>query len=97
MSGIKHLADKHLAMYAEGLSLSSVGQYLVFGSSDLSVERKTQFRINCLKLFQPDVAVRIPTQICALRESISKNAFRRFESVYRPEMPEMHLQNFEKL
>ena len=30
-------------------------------------------------------------------EPISKNAFRRFESVYKPEMPEMHLQNFEKL
>ena len=26
-----------------------------------------------------------------------KNAFRRFESVYRPEMLEMHLQNFEKI
>jgi len=26
-----------------------------------------------------------------------ENAFRRFESVERPEMPEMHLQNFEKL
>ena len=30
-------------------------------------------------------------------EPISKNAFRRFESVYKPEMPEMHLQNFEKI
>ena len=26
-----------------------------------------------------------------------ENAFRRFESVVGPEMPEMHLQNFEKL
>ena len=26
-----------------------------------------------------------------------ENAFRRFESVYRPEMDEMHLQNSEKL
>ena len=43
------------------------------------------------------VLVRICPRICFCGESISKNAFRRFESVYRPEMPEMHLQNFEKL
>ena len=43
------------------------------------------------------VAVRIHPQFWCCGESISKNAFRRFESVYRPEMPEMHLQNFEKL
>ena len=37
------------------------------------------------------------TSLCFCGESISKNTFRWFESVYRPEMPEMHLQNFEKL
>ena len=40
------------------------------------------------------VSVRICPQICFCGESISKNAFRRFESGYRPEI---HLQNFEKL
>ena len=34
------------------------------------------------------VAVRICPQFCLCGESISKNAFRRFESVYRPEIPE---------
>ena len=43
------------------------------------------------------VVVRICPRICFCGESISKNAFRWFESVYRPEMTEMHLQNFEKL
>ena len=43
------------------------------------------------------MAVRICPQFCFCGEAISKNAFRRFESVYRPEMPEMHLQNFKKL
>ena len=50
------------------------------------------------------MAVRICPQFWCYRESISKNAFRRFESVYRPEMmreqklyAEMNLQNFEKL
>ena len=49
------------------------------------------------KGFGKCVAVRICPQFWCCRESISKNAFRWFESVYRPEMPEMHLQNFEKL
>ena len=40
-------------------SLSSAGHYLVFDSSDLSVERKVQFRIYSLKRFQTDVVVRI--------------------------------------
>ena len=50
-----------------------------------------------MKGFGKCVAVRICPRICFCGESISKNAFRWFESVYRPEMPEMHLQNFEKL
>ena len=37
------------------------------------------------------MAVRIYPQIWCSGESISKIAFRRFESGYRPEMPEMHL------
>ena len=41
--------------------------------------------------------VQICPRICFCGESISKNAFRWFESVYRPEKPEMHLQNSEKL
>ena len=48
-----------LAMYAEGFSLSSVGHYLVFDSSDLSMERKELFCIYRLKRFQVDVVVRI--------------------------------------
>ena len=43
------------------------------------------------------MAVLICPRFCFCGESISKNAFRWFESVYRPKMPEMHLQNFEKL
>ena len=50
-----------------------------------------------MKGFGKCVAVRICPRICFCGESISKNAFRRFESVYRPKMHEMHLQNFEKL
>ena len=40
------------------------------------------------------MAVRICPRFCFCGESISKNAFRRFESGYRPET---HLQNSEKL
>ena len=43
------------------------------------------------------MAVRICARFCFCGKSISKNAFRRFESDCRPENPEMHLQNFEKL
>ena len=50
-----------------------------------------------MKGFGKCVAVRICPRFCFCGESISKKAFRWFESVYRPEMPEMHLQNFEKL
>ena len=50
-----------------------------------------------MKGFEKCVAVRICPRFCFCGESISKNAFRWFESVYRPKMPEMHLQNFEKL
>ena len=41
--------------------------------------------------------VRICPQFWLDGESIAKNAFRWFESGYRPEKTEMHLQNFEKL
>ena len=60
-------------------------------------ERKELFCIYGLKHFQAGVVVRICPRFCFCGESISKNAFRWFEFVYRPEMPEMHLQNFEKL
>ena len=43
------------------------------------------------------MAVRIYPQIWCSGESISKIAFRRFESGYGSKNPEMHLQNFEKL
>ena len=43
------------------------------------------------------MAVRICPRIYFCGESISKNAFRRFESGYGSKNPEMHLQNFEKL
>ena len=43
------------------------------------------------------MAVRICARFCFCGESISKNAFRRFESGYGSKNPEMHLQNFEKL
>ena len=50
---------------AVAISLSSVGQYLVFGSSDLSVERNEFIRIYCLKRILTDVMVRIyPKGIC---------------------------------
>ena len=50
-----------------------------------------------LKGFGKCVAVRICARFCFCGESISKNAFRRFESGYGSKNPEMHLQNFEKL
>ena len=50
-----------------------------------------------MKGFGKCVAVRICPQIWCSRESISKNAFRRFESGYGSKNSEMHLQNFEKL
>ena len=43
------------------------------------------------------MAVRICPRFWLCGESISKNAFRRFESGYGSKNPEMHLQNFEKL
>ena len=78
-------------------SLSSAAQYLVFDSSDLSNERNELFRIYCLQHFHTDVVVQICPQFWLDGESIAKNAFRWYESGYRPESPEMHLQNFEKL
>ena len=50
-----------------------------------------------MKCFGKCVGVRICPRFWLCGESISQNAFRRCESGYRPEMPEMHLQNFEKL
>ena len=50
-----------------------------------------------MKCFGKCVAVRICARFCFCGESISKNAFRRFESGYGSKNPEMHLQNFEKL
>ena len=50
-----------------------------------------------MKGFGKCVAVRICPRIYFCGESISKNAFRRFESGYGSKNPEMHLQNFEKL
>ena len=47
----KRLADKHLAMYAEGFSLPSAGQYLVFDSSDLSIETMELFCIYVMHCF----------------------------------------------
>ena len=72
----------------KAFSLSSAGQYLVFDSSDLSIETIELFCIYVFHCFWIDVVVRIYPRICFCRESISKNAFRWFESVYRPEMPE---------
>ena len=77
--------------------MSSAGQWLVFDSSDLSIETIELFCIYVFHCFWIDVAVRICPRICFCRVSISKNAFRRFESVYRPQKPEMHLQNSKKL
>ena len=46
-------------------SLSSAGQYSVFDSSDLSIERKELFCIYRLKRFQADVVVQIyPKCLC---------------------------------
>ena len=81
-------------LWSVAFSLSSAGQYLVFGSSDLSIETIELFRIYVLYCFWSDVVVRIYPQFWCCGESIPKNAFRRFEPVYRPEM---HLQNSEKL
>ena len=50
-----------------------------------------------MKGFGNCVAVRICPRFWLCGESISKNAFRRFESGYGSKNPEMHLQNFEKL
>ena len=50
-----------------------------------------------MKCFGKCVAVRICARFCFCGESISKNAFRRFESGYGSKNSEMHLQNFEKL
>ena len=54
-------------------------------------------RTGFLKGFGKCVADRICPRICFCGESISKNAFRWFESVYRSEMTEMYQHNFKKL
>ena len=67
------------------------------GSSNLSEQKKHLFRIHLGFDKRSSVVVQICPRICFCGESISKNAFRWFESVVGPEMHEMHLQNFEKL
>ena len=55
-----------------GFSLSSAGHYLVFDSSDLSIERKELFCIYRLKRFQTDVAVGIRLQVRKARNASTK-------------------------
>ena len=67
-------------------SLSSAGHYLVFDSSDLSIERKEQSCICRLLRFQTDVVVRIyPSRNCiffGLSLLSAREDVWRFESVH---------------
>ena len=56
------------------------------GSSNLSEQKKHLFRIHLGFDKRSSVVVQICPQFCFCGESISKNAFRWSESVYRPEM-----------
>ena len=55
------------------------------GSSNLSEQKKHLFRIHHGFDKRSSVVVQICPRICFCGETISKNAFRRFESVYRPD------------